>query len=162
MRYWILTIIVLLSFSVGADAPKGYPFVPYDQALKSATASKKNIFLYFGRYGCGYCEKTNKETFSNKALRVRYSKNYVLVYIDAESGRRLTLPSGETITEAELGVRLKVYATPVFVYLDPQGKILFKAPGFKTVQDFIYFDQYIQGGHYKTMSINKFIAKQKL
>ena len=31
----------------------------------------------------------------------------VLVYLDAESGKRLTLPDGERITEAELGTRFK-------------------------------------------------------
>jgi thioredoxin-related protein len=160
MRYLIL-LLCLTSVGARADAPKGYPFVSYDQGMQQAKSANKLIFLYFGRYGCGWCDKTNLESFSDAALKKRYIKNYILVYIDAESGKRLTLPSGETITEAELGTRLNVFATPVFLYMNKQGKILFRAPGFKTVKDFVYFDKYVQGGFYKKQSINEFIATQK-
>jgi len=158
----LLVSILLLPFTgLWADPPSNYPFLAYDKALKQAKQQNKKIFLYFGRYGCGYCEKTNKETFSDARLRSLYIKNYVLVYIDAESGDRLTLPTGEIITESELGVRLKVKATPVFVYLDSAGQPLFRVPGFKTVADFMAFDRYVQGGHYKTRSINEFLSGKK-
>ena len=106
----------------------------------------------------GFCAKTNKESFSDAELKKRYIDNYVLVYVDAESGDRLTLPSGERITEAELGARLNVFATPIFMYLDQSGEVLFRAPGFKTVKDFVDFDRYIQEGHYETKSINEFLS----
>lgn len=147
--------------SLSADAPKGYEFTTYDQGMVDAKKKNKLVFLYFGRHGCGYCEKTNKETFSNLLIKKLYSKNYSLVYMDAESGNRLTLANGEMITETEYGARLNVFATPIFLYLDAQGKVLFRAPGFKTVKDFIDFDKYVQSGKYKTESINQFLSKQK-
>ena len=158
-KYIFLFLFVSLSLSTGvhAEAPKGYPFIGYDEGLQQAQQQNRYVFLYFGRYGCGYCEKTNIETFSDKALQDLYIKNYVLVYIDAESGERLTLPDGEMITEADLGLRLNVFATPMFVYLEPNGKVVFKAPGYKTVQEFKQFDDYIQGKHYQTKSINEFL-----
>ncbi|MEZ5588325.1 MAG: thioredoxin family protein [Sedimenticolaceae bacterium] len=63
----------------------------------------KLLFVYFGRYGCGYCEKTNRETFVDPEVKQRYTSHYVLAYVDAESGRRLRLPSGERVPERELG-----------------------------------------------------------
>ena len=157
---YILFIMLFVAFVVHADPPEDYPFVSYDAGLQQAQENKKQIFVYFGRYGCGFCAKTNKESFSDPELRKRYIENYVLVYVDAESGNRLTLPSGERITESELGAQLNVFATPIFMYLDMNGEILFRAPGFKTVEDFVHFDQYIQEGHYKTKSINQFISKK--
>ncbi|HKK14645.1 MAG TPA: thioredoxin fold domain-containing protein [Gammaproteobacteria bacterium] len=141
-----------------ANPPKGYHFLPYDQGLRKARAEHKMIFLYFGRYGCGYCAKTNKETFSDPSLHKLYAKHYVLVYADAESGRRLTLPSGERITEMELGARLHVVGTPLFAWLKPDGTVVFKAPGFKTVKDFKQFDRYVHGGYYKHESFSQFMA----
>jgi len=154
------TLLVALCWlpPASANPPKGYPFVHYDQGLKEAKAQHKMIFLYFGRYGCGYCAKTNKETFSSPALKKLYTKHYVLVYADAESGRRLTLPSGEQITEMELGARLNVVGTPMFVYMTPDGKPVFKAPGFKTVKDFEQFDRFVHGGYYKHESFSRFMA----
>ena len=153
---WVLSL-VLAAGAAFAEPPKGYPFVAYDEGLRQAQAKGKKIFLYFGRFGCGWCGKTNAETFSDAELRALYSKNYVLVYVDAESGDRLQLPSGERITEMELGARLNVFATPVFLYLEPSGEVILKAPGFKTVKDFRDFDRYVQSGSYKHQGIMEFL-----
>ena len=141
-----------------ADPPPGYPFVSFDAGLAAAKTSGKPIFLYFGRYGCAWCDHTNKKTFSNAALEKLYTENYELVYVDAESGKRLTLPTGERITEAELGVRLQAFATPLFVYLTPGGEKIVQIPGFKTVQDFRDYDRYVRGGHYKQKTLLEFLG----
>lgn len=144
-----------------ADAPSDYAFVSYDEGLRRAAKESKPIFVYFGRYGCAWCDWTNRETFSNAELRKLYTDHYVLVYVDAESGKRLTLPNGERITEAELGTRFRAFATPLFVYLDAHGKEIFKAPGFKTVDDFKEFDHYVADGHYKTQKLMEYLGSKK-
>lgn len=161
--FFMRQLILIFMLSTGlalADPPDNYPFVSYDVGLQQAQAQHKPIFLYFGRYGCGFCAKTNKETFSNAALRQLYIDQYILVYVDSESGERLSLPDGERITEAELGARLNVYATPIFMYLDSTGTVLFRAPGYKTIEEFQAFHRYVSGGFYKTMSINDFLARK--
>jgi len=160
LRPALLLIALSLTGPALADPPENYPFLAYDEGLRQAEARDKKIFLYFGRHGCGWCDKTNKETFSDAALRKRYTENYVLVYVDAESGERLNLPSGERITEMELGARLNVFATPVFAYLEPDGQVIFKAPGYKTVKDFQDFDRYIQGGHYRDQELLEFLGSR--
>lgn len=160
LRHLFVLAALLGAAVVSADPPAGYPFVPYDEGLRQAQASGKKIFLYFGRYGCAWCDKTNQESFADPGLRRLYSEHYVLVYVDAESGTRLTLPSGERITEMELGARLNVFATPVFLYLETDGSRILQAPGYKTVQDFRDFDRYVRGGHYKKMKLLEFLAEQ--
>jgi len=140
-----------------ADPPAGYPFLRFDDALRAAQQHNKKIFVYYGRYGCGYCDKTNKESFSNPALHKLYTDHYVLAYVDAESGRRLTLPSGEQVTEMEMGTRLKALVTPVFIYMESDGKTILKVPGFQTAHDFTRYDQYVYGQHYKNESLAKFL-----
>lgn len=157
-RIVLAAVLCLTAMAAWADPPPGYPFVDYNAGLKAARESGKPIFLYFGRYGCAWCDHTNKQTFTDAALKTLYSEHYVLVYVDAESGKRVTLPTGERITEAELGVRLKAFATPLFVYLTPQGEKIVQIPGFKTVQDFRDYDRYVRGGHYKTQSLLEFLG----
>lgn len=144
-----------------ADPPPGYPFVDFDAGLAAARASGKPIFLYFGRYGCAWCDHTNKKTFSDAGLKKLYTENYALVYVDAESGKRLTLPTGERITEAELGARLQAFATPLFVYMTPAGEKIMQVPGFKTVQDFRDYDRYVRGGHYKDKPLLEFLGGKR-
>ncbi len=159
-RHMFLMGVVVSLFAFGntyADAPDGYRFLPYDAALRVAKEQQKPIFVYYGRYGCGYCDKTNRESFSDPAVRSIYTANYILTYVDAEGGRRLRLPSGETMTELELGARLKALVTPVFIYLEPDGKPILRAPGFQTARDFQNLDRYIREGHYKRQPLAKFL-----
>lgn len=154
----LFAVLGLVAGSAWADPPAGYPFVDFDAGMKAARASGKPVFLYFGRYGCAWCDHTNKKTFSDAALKKLYTDNYVLVYVDAESGKRLTLPTGERITEAELGARLQAFATPLFVYMTPAGEKIMQVPGFKTVQDFRDYDRYVRGGHYKQQTLIEFLG----
>lgn len=152
---WVL--MQLLATPVQADPPAGYPFQSYDSGLAQAKAQDKPILLYFGRYGCAYCEHTNRKTFSDAGLNALFSEHYVLIYVDAEGGGRIRLPSGERVTEAELGARLGAFATPLFVFMAPDGRVVAKVPGFKTVQDFLDYDRYVREKHYETQSLMQFL-----
>lgn len=127
-----------------AEAPDGYPFQPFDQAMQQAQSEDKPLFVYFGRYGCGYCEKTNKEAFSDPGVKARYSNHYALAYVDAESGERLRLPSGERITERELGTRYDAFVTPVFSFLTPEGELVLRLVGVQRIEDLVEADERIQ------------------
>jgi thioredoxin-related protein len=144
IRTALILLTALFSTPILADAPKGYPFLPFDQALKQATEQAKPVFVYFGRYGCGYCKKTNKEAFSDATVRERYSAHYVLAYVDAESGQRLRLPGGERITERELGTRYQALVTPVFSFMTPDGQVVMRLVGVQRIEDLLQADQRIQ------------------
>ena len=144
MRVLALLLLSVLSMASLAEPPDGYPFLPFDQAMQQAQEKGLPLFVYFGRYGCGYCEKTNKEAFSDKAVRERYTKNYVLAYVDAESGKRLRLPSGERITERELGTRYDAFVTPIFSFLTPEGESLLKLIGVQRIEDLVEADALVQ------------------
>lgn len=136
--------LLLTSLSGLADPPDNYPFERFDLAMKAAATEGKPLFVYFGRYGCGYCEKTNKEAFSDPGVRDRYISHYALAYVDAESGKRLRLPSGERITERELGTRYDAFVTPVFTFLTPSGKEIYKLVGVQRIEDLVKADDTIQ------------------
>ena len=140
-----LTLVLFsLSPSAQAEAPEGYPFVSFDQAIAQSQSESKLLFVYFGRYGCGYCEKTNREAFIDPEVKQRYSENYALAYVDAESGKRLRLPSGERITERDLGTRYDALVTPVFTFLNPSGKLVYRMVGVQRIEDLIEADDKIQ------------------
>lgn len=160
--YHVLLCFALTAPGVAlADPPGGYPFVDFDLGLARARAENKPLLIYFGRYGCAWCDHVNRKTFSDEALKQRLSENYVLVYIDAEGSRRLRLPSGERLTEADYGARLGAYATPLFIYMTPEGRQVAKVPGYKTVDDFLDYDRYVSGKHYTTQTLSEFLGSRK-
>ena len=106
------------------------------------------------------CDHVNRKTFSDPGLKQLLSENYVLIYVDAEGGKRIRLPGGERLTEGELGARLGAFATPLFVFMTPEGKVVAKIPGFKTVADFRDYDRYVRGGHYQKQSLLEFLGSK--
>jgi len=131
----LLLVITLITLPVMAEAPEGYPFQSFDKAMQQARTDNKPLFVYFGRYGCGYCEKTNKEAFSDNSIKETYTRHYVLAYVDSESGKRLRLPSGERITEREVGTRYNAFVTPVFTFMTPDGQALLRLVGVQRIED---------------------------
>jgi thioredoxin-related protein len=144
MRFSLTLLLCLIGSSALADAPAGYPFQSFDKAMQQAAVEKKPLFVYFGRYGCGYCEKTNKEAFSSDKVRDVYTSHYILAYVDAESGKRLRLPSGERVTEREVGTRYNAFVTPVFTFLTASGESLHRLVGVQRIEDLLAADKAVQ------------------
>lgn len=144
MRIVVLLVITLFTVPVLADPPEGYPFQSFDKAMRQARDEGKLLFVYFGRYGCGYCDKTNREAFSDAGVREAYTQHYVLAYVDSESGKRLRLPSGERVTEREVGTRYNAFVTPVFTFMTPGGKALMRLVGVQRIEDLREADEKIQ------------------
>lgn len=142
-----------------ADPPLGYPFVAYDEGFEQAQRGSKRIFLYFGRHGCAWCDRVNKEAFTDPEVRRRYIENYALVYIDTESGERLTLPTGERITEMDLAARYRIMATPVFAYLEPDGRLIVRVVGVQSARDFLLYDKFVHGEAYRRQDLRQFLAE---
>jgi len=142
----LIALLSVLSFVIPAyaDAPKGYPFLRFDEAMKQAASENRPVFVYFGRYGCGYCEKTNKEAFSDSTVHERFTRHYILAYVDSESGRRLRLPSGERITERELGTRYNAFVTPIFSFLDSNGELKLRLVGVQSKASLLKADKNVQ------------------
>jgi thioredoxin-related protein len=143
-RFLITLILAVLSLPTNAEPPEGYHFIAFDKALKQSVEQNKPLFVYFGRYGCGYCDKTNREAFSDKEVHKLYSAHYVLAYVDSESGKRLHLPSGERITERELGTRYNAFVTPVFTFMAPDGQPIYRLVGVQRIQDLLEADAKVQ------------------
>lgn len=139
-----------------ASPPEGYAFVPFDEALSHAAQSGQRIFLYVGREGCPTCEQTNRESLADAALRALLQREYLVSYVDAEGGGRLSLPTGERITEMDLNALLGIVGTPTFLFLEPDGSTILKRPGFQSVADFRLYDRFVREGHYRSQSLAQF------
>jgi thioredoxin-related protein len=143
-----------------AAPPEQYDFLPFDQALKQSAQDNKPLFLYFGRYGCNTCRKMHKEVFSNPALRQSLSEQFVLAYVDTESGNRILLPNGERTTEMQFASRNRIIGTPTFIYFSEDQKPLFTKAGFQTISQMQQYNDFVSQGHYKTTALKQYLSNQ--
>ena len=156
----LLGLCLLLTQNLWAAPPDSYDFLPLPTAMKQAASEHKPIFLYFGRYGCSTCRKMHSEVFTNPDLQQQLARDFVLAYVDTESGNRIRLPNGERTTEMQFATRSRILGTPTFVYYSPEQKPLFKRAGFQTIAQMQAYGRFVSEGHYKTSRLKEFLASQ--
>lgn len=161
-RFWLL-VLLLSTLAAGksiAAPPEGYPFLSLTEAMQLASSEHKPMLLYFGRYGCSTCRKMHAEVFSDAAVSATYNDDFVLAYVDTESGKRIRLDNGETTTEMQFATRNRILGTPTFVFFSPEQKPLFKKAGFQSIAQMKLYGDYIRAGHYRSMPLPEFMAQQ--
>lgn len=158
--FWLLLFAICAS--ARAEPPAGYHFLDYDEGLAAAHASGKPVFVYGGRIGCGYCARNNKETFSDPAIKKMMEDQYELVYLDTESSDRLTLDTGERISEMQYAQRANLVGTPFFVVLDPNGRELARLYGYQPKDHILAFNRYVHDGLYAKESFHKYVTSLNL
>ncbi len=142
-----------------AAPPRGYDFLAFDKALNKSAAEQKPMLLYFGRYGCTTCRKMHQEVFTDPALREELSSDFILAYVDTESGKRIRLPNGERTTEMAFAARNRILGTPTFIYFSTEQKPLFKRAGFQSIEQMKRYDEYVASGHYKNQTLKAFLGQ---
>ena len=154
----LVLFIALSSRAPLAAPPEGYNFLSLTDAAQQASAANKPMLLYFGRYGCTTCRKMHAEVFSDAAVSKKYNNEFVLAYVDTESGNRIRLANGETTTEMQFAARSRILGTPTFIYFSPEQKPLFKKAGFQTIAQMKQYVDFIAQGHYRTMKLQDYLA----
>ncbi len=154
----LLFLLALSSGSLLAAPPEDYNFLPLTEAAQQASVEGKPMLLYFGRYGCTTCRKMHAEVFSDASVSKKYNNEFVLAYVDTESGNRIRLANGETTTEMQFAARSRILGTPTFIYFSPEQKPLFKKAGFQTIEQMQRYVDFIVQGHYQAMSLQDYLA----
>jgi len=154
----LLLLIALSSRTLLAAPPEGYNFLSLTEAAQQASTANKPMLLYFGRYGCTTCRKMHAEVFNDDVVSNKYNSEFVLAYVDTESGNRIRLANGETTTEMQFAARSRIIGTPTFIYFSPEQKPLFKKAGFQSIEQMNRYGDFIAQGHYRTMSLQDYLA----
>ena len=156
----LLICLALACGTARAAPPETYAFLPLGEAWQSAQQQQKPMLLYFGRYGCTTCRKMHAEVFTDPELQRRYSKDFVLAYVDTESGNRIRLANGERTTEMMFATRSRILGTPTFVFFSPELKPLFQKAGFQSIAQMNRYHAFIIGGHYRDLPLADYTASQ--
>lgn len=45
-------------------------------------------------------------------------------------------------------------------YLESDSSVIFKAPGYQSAEEFLQFDAYVNGGHYRVQGLLEFLGER--
>lgn len=102
-----------------------------DQAIRTAKAQRKAVFVMVYADWCGYCHKMEATTFRDPQIVSRMNAAFVPAKLNGESPKVLKLDKG-AISETEWAMRQGVQGFPSLIVVDAKGRTVVMYPGFLT------------------------------
>lgn len=121
---WLLLFLPL--FSIAQKTGISFQQSSWNQILAKAKAEKKIIFLDAYVSWCGPCKKMTSDVFSTEEAGNFYNRNFINAKIDMETGEGPSLAQEYEVT-----------AYPTLLYINGDGKLLHKAIGYLSTEEFI-------------------------
>ncbi len=143
--FYLFVLIPIIGYSQGNIKNK-IDWINLKEAEYFSKKYKKNIFIFFYRPGCDYCEKYKKETLKDPNVIKQINENFLPVMLDGKSKKPIHY-NGKTYVNDHpkeedapwrhnLFVELVEpvrgnYYWPNVVIIDHQGKKITQYPGFQ-------------------------------
>ena len=96
------------------------------QTLEQAKKENKLIFLDAFASWCGPCKLLDKNVFPKKEVGDYFNANFLNLHIDMEKGEGI-----------EIAKKYGIYSYPTLLFIDGDGKVVYKAAGYMSPQELI-------------------------
>lgn len=121
-----LPLALLLTFQCvhaqNIDFAKG----SWNEILTNAKTSGKLIFVDMYAVWCGPCKAMAKNVFTQAKVADKYNTAFINYMLDAEKGEGIALAE-----------KYQVMGYPTYLFIDSNGKLVYKIEGSVTVEKFI-------------------------
>lgn len=125
MKKLILGALCAILGLTTAQAQTNFREISYGQALETAKAEGKLVFIDFMTDWCGPCKQMAREVFPQPKLGSYMNEHFVCIKINAEKGEGV-----------ELAKKYTVSAYPTFVVIDADQKELGRTVGGRSADEF--------------------------
>lgn len=98
----------------------------FAQTLEQAKKENKLIFLDAFASWCGPCKLLDKNVFPKKEVGDYFNANFLNLHIDMEKGEGI-----------EIAKKYGIYSYPTLLFIDGDGKVVYKAAGYMSPQELI-------------------------
>lgn len=136
-------------------------FLNFQDEVSELRASGRHILVFMDLNDCPYCARTLEENFHQGANREYIQKNFDVIAVNVRGAGDVTWIDGANYNEQELALKLKVYATPTLVFIDPDGKKVLQLNGYRSPASLRHALEYVHTKAYRQQSLAVFTEKQK-
>ena len=139
------------------DAPA---WKPVAEAVELAEADGRLLLVHAYTVWCGWCARMDRETYADDAIQAYLAEHYVSTRLDLESDEVVPFFEYE-VPMRVLGDALQISGTPTSVFVDSDGSLITKMPGFVPADQFLLALQYVREEAYELQSFEEFIEGRK-
>jgi thiol-disulfide isomerase/thioredoxin len=124
----LFLLVAVLQTNANEIRFKSIKNIEWKAVISEARRLHKPIFLDFYTEWCGSCKRMDKLVLQDPGVAWKFNQNFVNVKVDAEN-----------FDGIELSQKYDVRCFPTYVFIDEDGKILYKSEGMASVSTFIGF-----------------------
>lgn len=125
-KTFLFFFTTLFTLSLMAQGGVQFDKGTWAEMLEKAKAEDKLIFLDAYTTWCGPCKKMTRDIFPDQTVGEFFNKNFINVKMDMEKGEGI-----------KIGRDYNINAYPTLIFIDGNGKMVHRAAGYHTVDQFI-------------------------
>ena len=154
LAVWLLCLISGVASAETRDVHKFF----FDQHLgdfkaelaTAKKAGKQGVLLMFEQEDCPWCARMKSTVLNRSEVQDYYKKNFLIFPVDIRGDAALVDFQGIETTEKKFSEKNRVRATPVFVFIDLNGNLVYRFTGAsKDINEFLTLGRYVVEGAYK-------------
>lgn len=135
-------------------------FLDIAEDIQEAKSKNKHYMIFVDLEGCPYCTKMLKENFITQNKTSEFIKKYFdVIELNVKGSREVTYVDGSVLTEKELAQKLQIQYSPTILFFDDKNEVIVRVNGYRNPTDFKYILEYVQGEHYKNMTLTEYVNK---
>ena len=121
----------------------------FPEEIQVAADEGKRVVIMFHQTGCPYCDKMRVRVLPDAKVVDYYSDKFVMIESNIRGNLDVVSPDGKQTTEVKMARKLRIRATPVFLFYDKEGKEALRLTGFLDADLFVRAGQYVAEEIYK-------------
>lgn len=133
-----------------------------EDVADAVAANKRGIILYFGQKECPYCKAHLEENWGRSDIVAYTQKYFDVVAIDVKGNRSVTDIDGQSYDEKSFAYHNKTHFTPSLIFLDNQGRQVFKLYGLYPPYKFRAALEFVADKHYEQEDFRQYLARGEI
>ena len=131
---------------LAASAAEGLPWLSLSEAGACALREQRPVLVYVHAQDCGPCRRMENEVFP-EVMPLLYRFAPTRLALDDADGR--VDWNGNVRSPAAWSRQLGASATPTFIFLNEEGEVIARAPGFMEAERFALLLGYVATGAFR-------------
>lgn len=156
MKFFLYFFLLIFSVSIYAKES-----ININEKLNQVTSKNKSLMFYFHIPDCPYCEKMINQNFKDEKILKLIKENFILVDIYTADKKNIVFKDFEG-TPKEFAKYTGAIAYPATLFMNNDGKVFYKAIGYRNIQEYIYELKYVITKSYKKIPLDEFIFKMEI
>lgn len=134
-----------------------------EELARAKREGKKGVLLFFEMDDCPFCHRMKDNVLNQPKVQDYYKQHFLMFAVDIEGQTEVVSFTKQSKIAKEFAEKdFRVRATPVFAFIDLNGKEIARYTGATSgVEEFMLLGAYVAEGHYASTTFTKYKAKKR-